>query len=52
MNMDTYPDRFFHVYFFHSARDVENFMTYQINGDALDLENWKIIERHGEPADD
>ena len=52
MNMDTYPDRFFHVYFFHSARDVENFMTYKINGDALDLENWKIIERHGEPADD
>ena len=52
MNMDTYPDRLFHVYFFHSSRDVENYITYKVNGKALDLNNWQIIERHGQPATD
>ena len=52
MNMDKYPDRFFHVYFFHSSRELDNYMTYQVNGDALDLDNWKIVERGGQPATD
>lgn len=52
INSGVYPPRDFHVYFFHGYGNVEDIMTYEVTGDACDLDNWKITARGGKPVTD
>lgn len=51
MAMDNPPARDLHVYCWKGIGNVADVQKYEVTGDASDFDNWKIVERFGQPAD-
>lgn len=49
--MDNPPARDLHVYCWAGIGNIKDVQKYEVTGDASDFDNWKIIERLGQPAD-
>ena len=51
MAMDNPPARDLHVYCWKGIGNIADVQKYEVTGDAADFNNWKIVERFGQPAD-